>query len=524
MAEHPSNDRPIRRALLSVHDKAGLTELAAGLARHGVELVSTGGTAARLRDAGLKVIDVATVTGSAEILDGRVKTLHPAIHGGILARRDLPRHTATLGEHGIATIDLVVVNLYPFAATLARGASAAECIEEIDIGGPALIRAAAKNHADVTVMVDPADYPRLLEAMAAGGTELDWRRHLARKAFARTAAYDAAIAAWLGHETGVNLPERLTVGATLRQALRYGENPHQQAAFYVGDGPALGLAAARQVQGKPLSYNNLADADAALALAAELAEPAVVIVKHSNPCGVATGPGLAAAHQLALATDPLSAFGGIVACNRPLDEAAAAAITSIFTEVVLAPAADEAARTVFAQKPNLRLLLLDAMPDPQAAMLELRSIAGGLLVQDRDAGAPTPLELRLVTGRAPTEAELADLRFAWTVVKHVKSNAIVLAREGATLGIGMGQTSRVDAVELAARRAAAHADNAAGRRACVVASDAFFPFPDGLEAAAAAGATAAIQPGGSVKDEAVIAAADKAGIAMLFTGVRHFRH
>ena len=524
MADQTRSRRPIRRALLSVHDKTGLAELADGLARHGVELVSTGGTAAHLRAAGLAIIDVATVTRSPEILDGRVKTLHPAIHGGILARRDLPRHTATLEKHGIGTIDLVVVNLYPFEATLARGAPAAECIEEIDIGGPALIRAAAKNHSHVTVIVEPDDYPHLLEALAAGGTEVDWRRHLARKAFARTAAYDAVIAAWLGHETGVAFPERLTISATLRQTLRYGENPHQEAALYIGDGPAVSLAAARQVQGKPLSYNNLADADAALSLAAELDGPAVVIVKHGNPCGVATGPDLAAAHGRALATDPLSAFGGIVACNRPLDATTAAAITGLFTEVVVAPGADEAARAVLAQRPNLRLLLLDAMPDPQRAMRDLRSIAGGLLVQDRDEGPSAPPEPMLVTRRAPTGTEVADLRFAWTVVKHVKSNAIVLARDGATVGLGMGQTSRVDAVELAARRAAAHADSIAGRRSCVVASDAFFPFADGLEAAIAAGATAAIQPGGSVKDEAVIAAADKAGIAMLFTGVRHFRH
>ena len=513
--------RPIRRALLSAYDKAGLAGLGRGLAAHGAELVSTGGTARALREAGLRVVEVGEVTGAPEMLGGRVKTLHPAVHGGILARRGESEDMATRGALGIHEIDLVVASLYPFEATLASGAGFAACVEQIDVGGPAMIRAAAKNHAAVAVLTDPADYAGLVERLERdGGTDEPYRRGLAAKAFARTAAYDAAIAAWLARETGGDpLPSRLVLAGERQELLRYGENPHQRAAFYVTDPAVPGIGAARQVQGRALSYNNIADADAALALAAELPCPAVAIVKHANPCGAATGHDLAEAHAKALACDPVSAFGGIVACNAPLDRAAAEAIAAVFTEVVVAPGADEAALAVFAGKRNLRLLLLDRMPG-MAAGLEVRTVAGGFLAQERDVAALAPDDLRTVTRREPTEAELRDLRFAWTVVRHVKSNAIVLAREGATIGVGAGQMSRVDAVALAACKAAEHA----GAGSCVVASDAFFPFPDGLEAAIAAGATAAIQPGGSVRDREVIAAADRAGAAMVLTGRRHFRH
>jgi phosphoribosylaminoimidazolecarboxamide formyltransferase/IMP cyclohydrolase len=512
---------PIRRALLSAHDKTGLVELARALAGRGVELLSTGGTAGALREAGLLVRDVAEVTGSPEILDGRVKTLHPAIHAALLARRDLPEHMATLARLGIAPIDLVVTGLYPFEQALVSGAPFATCVEEIDIGGPALTRAAAKNHDAVAVAVDPADYPELMAALTeAGGTELAFRRRLAAKAFARTAAYDAAIAGWLAEATGATFPERLLVAGELREKLRYGENPHQAAAFYAMAPRRPGVASARQLQGKGLGWNNLNDTDAAFELAAELAPPAVVIVKHAIPCGVATGPDLATAWERALACDRLSAFGGIVACNRPLDGATAAAIATIFTEVVIAPGVDAAAREALAAKPRLRLLVTDAMPDPKAPGRVLRSLAGGLLVQERDRLIAADEALAVATRRAPTEAERADLLFAWTVAKHVRSNAIVLARDGATIGIGAGQTSRVDAVELAATKA----ERAGLAGPCVVASDAFFPFADGLQVAIAAGATAAIQPGGSARDKDVIAAADAADMAMLLTGTRHFRH
>ena len=513
--------RPIRRALLSVHDKTGLAELGQRLAAKGVELVSTGGTAAALRTAGVPVIEVSALTGAPEILDGRVKTLHPGVHGGILARRDDAAHLATLAEHGLAAIDLVVVNLYPFEATIASGADFAACIEQIDVGGPAMIRAAAKNHDGVAVVVEPGDYAEVIAAVeATGGTEAPLRRRLAAKAFARTAAYDGAIAGWFARETGEEFPERVVLAGTRKSLLRYGENPHQRAAFYATGGEPMGLARARQVQGKELSFNNLNDTDAALALVAEFAEPAVAIIKHANPCGVAVGADVAEAYAKALACDPVSAFGGVVAFNRPLDAAAARAITAIFTEVVIAPDADEEARALFAAKANLRLLTLDTLPDPIRAGHDIKWLTGGFLAQDRDTARLLGTELQTVTRRSPSEAELADLRFAWTVVKHVKSNAIALARAGATVGIGMGQTSRVDAVHLALRRAGEHA----GSRPCVVASDAFFPFADGLDAAIAAGATAAIQPGGSVRDAEVIAAADRAGIAMVFTGIRHFRH
>ena len=513
--------RPLRRALLSVHDKTGLVAFAQRLVAHGVELLSTGGTARTLREAGIAAEDVSAATGAPEILDGRVKTLHPGVHGGILARRDLPEHMATLEAHGLPPIDLVVVNLYPFEATLASGAEFAACIEQIDVGGPAMIRAAAKNHDGVAVVVEPADYASLLaELEAKGGTDGALRRRLAAKAFARTAAYDAAIAAWFAREIGDEFPERVVLAGTRRQLLRYGENPHQRAAFYATGTVPSGLAAATQLQGKELSFNNLNDTDAALALVAEFDAPAVAIIKHANPCGVAVGEELLDAYRKALACDPLSAFGGIVACNRPLDGAAAAEMARIFTEVVIAPGVDDAAKAAFAPKANLRLLSLPALPDPITVGHDIKWLAGGFLAQDRDTARVAAAQLQVVSRRAPTDAELADLLFAWRVVKHVKSNAIVLVRDGATVGIGMGQTSRVDAVDLAARRAAAHA----GSRPCVVASDAFFPFADGLLAAIEAGATAAIHPGGSVRDAEVIEAADKAGIAMVLTGIRHFRH
>jgi phosphoribosylaminoimidazolecarboxamide formyltransferase / IMP cyclohydrolase len=516
----------IRRALLSVWDKTGLVPFARGLAEHEVELVSTGGTASALREAGLAVVDVAAVTGAPGILDGRVKTLHPAVHGGILARRDLDSHMATIAALGIPLIDLVVVNLYPFEATIAAGAGHDEAVEMIDIGGPAMIRAAAKNHAGVTVVTSPADYEPVLAALQAEGEiPPPLRRQLAAKAFARTAAYDAAIARWFGAELRERLPEQLTITAMRRQRLRYGENPHQQAAFYVTD-RTQGIGAAEQVQGKELSYNNLADADAALALVAEFSQPAVAIIKHANPCGVAVADELSRAYARALACDPVSAYGGIIALNRPLDVATAERITQLFTEVVIAPNATADAQAVLAAKPNLRLLLTGVTEAPDELML--RSIAGGLLVQERDAGGVDELELKVVSERAPMAAEIADLRFAFAVCKHVKSNAIVFVKSGATVGIGAGQMSRLDSVAIAVRKAA-EAARAAGEAAprtagSVIASDAFFPFADGLEAALSAGATAVIQPGGSMRDGEVIAAADRAGAAMVFTGRRHFRH
>ncbi|GAC1337375.1 MAG: bifunctional phosphoribosylaminoimidazolecarboxamide formyltransferase/IMP cyclohydrolase [Acetobacteraceae bacterium] len=517
---------PIRRALISVSDKTGLVRLAEALASHGAELLSTGGSARALRDAGIAVREVADHTGFPEILDGRVKTLVPQIHGGILGRRDVPEHVRQMQEHGIAPIDLVCVNLYPFEATVAAGSGPAECVENIDIGGPALIRAAAKNADHVAVLTDPGQYAGLIEELSVhGGTSPALRTRLAGEAYARTAAYDAAIAAWFARE--IPFPPRLTVAGTQRQTLRYGENPHQQAAFYT-TGSRPGVATATQVQGKELSYNNLNDTDAAFECAAEFEAPAVVIVKHANPCGVATAATQAEAWDLALRCDPVSAYGGIVALNRTLDAAAAERIAAIFTEVIIAPDADPDARAVLARKKNLRLLLTGGLPDPLAPGTSLRSVAGGFLAQSRDAGRIGADDLRTVTRRAPTAAELADLLFAFRVCKHVKSNAIVYARGGATVGIGAGQMSRVDSARIAAWKAE-EAAKAAGlepalTRGSVVASDAFFPFADGLQAAIAAGATAVIQPGGSVRDAEVIAAADAAGIAMVFTGMRHFRH
>jgi phosphoribosylaminoimidazolecarboxamide formyltransferase / IMP cyclohydrolase len=526
-------DITIRRALLSVSDKAGLADLGKALAARGVELVSTGGTARALRDAGLTVRDVSDLTGFPEMMD--VKTLHPMVHGGLLAVRDDPEHARAMADHAIGAIDLVVVNLYPFQQTVAKGAGRDEVIENIDIGGPSMVRSAAKNHAYVTILTDPADYAGVLAELdeTGGATRLDFRKEMAAKAFAATASYDAAIAGWFARaDQQQHFPPTRAVASRLATTLRYGENPHQQAALYLPTASALGtgIPQAEQVQGKELSYNNFNDANAALELVAEFAgqAPSVVIVKHANPCGVATRPTLLDAWNDALACDSVSAFGGIVATNVPLDGPTAEAICQIFTEVVVAPGADEAARAAFAKKKNLRLLITDGLPDPRRAGLTQIVIAGGLLVQDRDNGHVTPDMLKVVTKRQPTEQELKDCLFAWTVARHVKSNAIVYAKDGVTAGIGAGQMNRRDSSRIAAMKAqeAAETHGWAQSRAVgsAVASDAFFPFADGLLAAAEAGATAVIQPGGSIRDEEVIAAADKAGLAMIFTGMRHFRH
>ena len=524
---------PVRRALISLSDKSGLEELAAGLARHDVEIVSTGGTAAKLRESGASVRDISDLTGFPEMMDGRVKTLHPKVHGGLLGVRDNPEHVSAMEEYEIAPIDLVVVNLYPFLNTVMSGADRDTIIENIDIGGPSMVRSAAKNHAHVAIVVDPDDYHQLLEQLDVnGGTTLEFRKALAAKAFALTAAYDSTISQWFAfadqHE---RWPQSWTRASTLKMPLRYGENPHQQAALYLPVGPAArGVAQAEQVQGKELSYNNLNDANAAIELVAEFrdADPTVVIVKHANPCGVATRTTLLDAWKEALACDSVSAFGGIVATNRPLDAATAEAITDIFTEVVVAPDADEDAKAIFARKKNLRLLLTGELPDPARAGQTIAIIAGGILVQDRDNGVVTRDQLKVVTKRQPTEQELKDCLFAWTVAKHVKSNAIVYAKNGVTAGIGAGQMNRRDSARIAAIRAveAAEANGWPEPRTVgsAVASDAFFPFADGLLAAAEAGATAVIQPGGSIRDDEVIAAADEAGLAMMFTGMRHFRH
>ncbi|HEY6701757.1 MAG TPA: bifunctional phosphoribosylaminoimidazolecarboxamide formyltransferase/IMP cyclohydrolase [Pseudolabrys sp.] len=528
-----SHSRRITRALLSVSDKAGLVAFASELARYAVELVSTGGTAKALADAGLKVVDVAELTGSPEMMDGRVKTLHPKVHGGLLAIRGNKEHLAAMEEHHIKPIDLLVVNLYPFEATVEKGASFDDCIENIDIGGPAMIRAAAKNHMDVTVVVDPADYEKVLGEMAShtGMISQELRQKLAAKAYARTAAYDAAISNWFADTLRVDAPDYRAFGGKLVEALRYGENPHQSAAFYCSPGERYGVATARQLQGKQLSYNNINDTDAAYECVAEF-DPkrtaACVIVKHANPCGVAEADTLLDAYRKALACDTTSAFGGIVALNRKLDAEAAKAITEIFTEVIIAPEATDEAIRIVAAKKNLRLLVAGGLPDARAKGLTVKSVAGGLLVQSRDNAVADEMQLRTVTKRAPSEAELADLRFAFRVAKHVKSNTIVYAKGRATVGIGAGQMSRVDAARIAARKAEDAAKDlklsAPLTKGSVVASDAFFPFPDGLLVAIEAGATAVIQPGGSVRDDEVIAAADAHNIAMVFTGTRHFRH
>ncbi|MEX2167071.1 MAG: bifunctional phosphoribosylaminoimidazolecarboxamide formyltransferase/IMP cyclohydrolase [Methyloceanibacter sp.] len=526
-------NRKIARALLSVSDKTCLADFAKTLKTHGVEIVSTGGTAKLLRDAGIEVTDVAEVTGLPEMMDGRVKTLHPNIHGGLLAKRGDAAHEQALKDHAIPPIDLLVVNLYPFEAMVRDGADFDTCIETIDIGGPALIRAAAKNHESVTVVVEPADYARVLDEMKAhkGATTLELRKTLAAKAYARTGAYDAAISSWFAGVLGEDTPQTKVIAGTLAEALRYGENPHQTAAFYRTNDRRFGVATAEQVQGKELSYNNLNDTDAAYELVAEF-DPskaaAVAIIKHANPCGVAVAGTLAEAYAKALACDPVSAFGGIVAANRTIDADAAGEIVKIFTEVIIAPDASDEAKAIIAAKKNLRLLLAGGLPDPKTPGLSFRSLAGGFLVQSRDNGAATASDLKVVTKRKPTAQELADLLFAFTVAKHVKSNAIVYAKGGATVGIGAGQMSRVDSARIAAWKA----EYAAAEmklpesltKGLVAASDAFFPFADGVKIIAEAGATAIIQPGGSMRDEEVVAAADEAGLAMVFTGLRHFRH
>ena len=527
-------DAKIKRALLSVSDKAGLVELGHALAARHIELVSTGGTAKVLREAGLSVRDISELTGFPEMMDGRVKTLHPKVHGGLLAIRDNAEHAAAMKEHEIGAIDLVVVNLYPFAETVAKRADRAEIIENIDIGGPSMVRSSAKNHDYVTIVTDPSDYDNLIAEMeeADGATTIAFRKAMAAKAFALTAAYDHLVSSWFAFADQQQLfPESLTFGGTLSETLRYGENPHQQAALYVPHfGGKHGLTDAEQLQGKALSYNNYNDADAALELVGEFRDgpPTVVIVKHANPCGVATGETLIEAYRKALECDSVSAFGGIVAVNRPMDGATAEAITEIFTEVVAAPAADDAARAVFAKKKNLRLLITGELPDPERGGLAIKTISGGFLIQSRDNGHVADTELKVVTKRAPTAQELADCRFAWTIAKHVKSNAIVYAKDGATAGIGAGQMNRRDSARIAAIKAKEAAETYGWADAktlgSAVASDAFFPFADGLLTAAEAGATAVIQPGGSMRDEEVIAAADEAGLAMVFTGMRHFRH
>ena len=525
---------PVRRALISLSDKTGLEDLAAGLAKHGVEIVSTGGTAAKLRSTGAEVRDISDLTGFPEMMDGRVKTLHPKVHGGLLGVRDNPDHAAAMEEHQIAPIDLVVINLYPFLSTVMSGADRDTVIENIDIGGPSMVRSAAKNHAHVAIVTDPADYAELIAELDASGgsTSLEFRRKLAAKAYALTAEYDSTIAQWFAFaDQGERWPASWTFSSRLKMPLRYGENPHQSAALYLPIGPAAhGVAQAEQIQGKELSYNNLNDANAALELVSEFrdGEPTVVIVKHANPCGVATRGSLFQAWQEALACDSVSAFGGVVATNRALDAATAEAITEIFTEVVVAPDADEDAKAIFAKRKNLRLLLTGTLPDPARGGTSLALIAGGLLVQDRDNGIVSRDQLKCVTKRQPTDQELRDCLFAWTVAKHVKSNAIVYAKDGVTAGIGAGQMNRRDSSRIAAMRAreAAEANGWPEPRTVgsAVASDAFFPFADGLLAAAEAGATAVIQPGGSIRDDEVIAAADGAGLAMLFSGMRHFRH
>lgn len=524
---------PLKRALLSVSDKTGLIELGQALVARGVDLVSTGGTAKALRDAGLAVRDVSELTGFPEMMDGRVKTLHPMVHGGLLALRNDAGHVSSMTEHGIEAIDLLVVNLYPFEATVARGAGYEETIENIDIGGPAMIRAAAKNHGFVSVVTDPEDYAAVLAEMDAhaGQTSLIFRQRLAQIAYARTGAYDAAVSTWMAGAIGEENPRRRVFAGTLAQSLRYGENPHQSAAFYTDGSGRPGVATATQHQGKELSYNNINDTDAAFELVSEFAPedgPACAIIKHANPCGVAVGATLQEAYQRAFDCDRTSAFGGIVALNQRLDKATAEEIVKIFTEVVIAPGADDDAIAVFAGKKNLRLLTTDGLADPTSGITTVRQVSGGFLVQDKDNGQVAAADLKVATKVAPTKEQLADMRFAWKVAKHVKSNAIVYVKDGATVGVGAGQMSRLDSALIAAKKAERMAEvlglSEPLTKGSVVASDAFFPFADGLMEAAGAGAAAVIQPGGSMRDDEVIAAADEAGLAMVFTGMRHFRH
>jgi len=518
----------IRRALISVSDKTGLAEFGKFLSDNGVEILSTGGSAKALIDAGVPVTEVSEHTGFPEIMDGRVKTLQPTIHGGLLAVRGNAEHEAAMAEHGIAPIDLLAVNLYPFEETVAKGAAFDDCIENIDIGGPALIRAAAKNHAHVTVVVDPDDYARVMSEMQDGDgvTSDDFRRKLAATAYARTGSYDAAISGWFQGRLGEALPRRIAFGGLRKQTMRYGENPHQEAAFYTNGDPRPGVASATQAQGKELSYNNLNDTDAAFELVAEFDDVACAIIKHANPCGVALGATLKEAYLSALACDTESAFGGIVAVNRALDGDTAEEIAKLFAEVVIAPELSDEAREILSAKKNLRVLETGAMPDPAGPGMTIRALSGGYLLQGRDDRL---LEnLTVATKRQPSNQEMADMKFAFTVAKHVKSNAIVYAKNAATVGVGAGQMSRVNSSRIAAWKAADAAkvagDSESWAKGAVVASDAFFPFADGLLAAAEAGATAVIQPGGSIRDDEVIAAADEAGLAMVMTGMRHFRH
>ncbi|MFV1462911.1 bifunctional phosphoribosylaminoimidazolecarboxamide formyltransferase/IMP cyclohydrolase [Phaeobacter sp. JH18-32] len=524
---------PVRRALLSVSDKTGLIDLGKALAARGVELLSTGGTAKALREAGLTVKDVSEITGFPEMMDGRVKTLHPMVHGGLLALRDNDTHVAAMEEHGIGAIDLLVVNLYPFEETVAKGGDYDSCIENIDIGGPAMIRAASKNHLFVNVVVDVEDYEPLLAELDKndGQTSYGFRQWLAQNAYARTAAYDAAVSNWMAGALKLEAPRRRAVAGQLAQTLRYGENPHQQAAFYLDGSARAGVATAQQVQGKELSYNNINDTDAAFELVSEFAPadgPAVAIIKHANPCGVARGATLKEAYQKAFDCDRTSAFGGIVALNQPLDGETAQEIVQIFTEVVIAPGASEEAKAIFAAKKNLRLLLTDGLPNPQDTGLTTRQVSGGMLVQDKDVGHRAMDDLKVVTEKAPTEEQMQDLLFAWKVAKHVKSNAIVYVKSGQTVGVGAGQMSRLDSATIAGVKAQRMADALelpeSLAKGSAVASDAFFPFADGLLEAAANGATCVIQPGGSMRDDEVIKAANDAGLAMVFTGMRHFRH
>ena len=523
----------IQRALLSVSDKSGLIEFAKQLAGFGVELLSTGGSAAALREAGLTVRDVAEVTGFPEMMDGRVKTLHPAVHGGLLALRDNDSHVASMQEHDIGAIDLLVVNLYPFEETVKAGGDYNSCIENIDIGGPAMIRAAAKNHAFVTTVVDTEDYQTILSEMAENDGSLNYatRQKFAQIAYARTAAYDAAVSTWMASAIGQAEPRRRAVAGELVQTMRYGENPHQSASFYADGSDRIGVATAKQHQGKELSYNNINDTDAAFELVSEFDPkdgPAVAIIKHANPCGVATGATMAEAYRAAYDCDRTSAFGGIVALNQTLDEETAKLMTEIFTEVVIAPDVTDAARAVFDTKKNLRLLTTGGLPDPRAARTSWRQVSGGYLIQDQDVGHVDANDLKVVTKIGPTEAQMKDLMFAWTVAKHVKSNAIIYVKDGATVGVGAGQMSRVDSTRIAARKSQDMAEvmglDTPLTQGSVVASDAFFPFADGLLTAAQAGAKAIIQPGGSMRDDDVVKAADEAGLAMVFTGMRHFRH
>lgn len=529
-ADHPDEVVP-KRALLSVSDKTGLVDLAAALSNKGVELVSTGGTRKAIEAAGIVVKDVSEVTAFPEIMDGRVKTLHPMVHGGLLGVRDHLEHKAAMEDHGISGIDLLIVNLYPFRETIAKGANYALAVENIDIGGPAMVRAGAKNHAYVCVVTDPEDYGSLLEELDSGTVTYAFRQKMAAKAFAMTAAYDTAVSNWFAKELEIDMPGERAVAGTLDSMMRYGENPHQQAGFYKTGEHRYGVSTVTQIQGKQLSFNNINDTNAAFELVAEFdptQSAAVAIIKHANPCGVACADSLADAYKLALRCDPVSAFGGIIALNQTLNADAAKEIIGIFTEVIIAPDATDEAKAIVASKKNLRLLTTGGLPDPRTATLDVRTVAGGLLVQDRDNGAIDYQEMKVVTKRKPSDQELADMRFAFKVAKHVKSNAIVYVKDGATVGIGAGQMSRVDSSRIAATKAK-DATDAAGLDllltiGSVVASDAFFPFSDGLLEAAKAGATAVIQPGGSMRDDEVVAAADEAGLAMVFTGVRHFRH